>query len=218
MHFQVQVAGRALLGGGRSLAGETDQLALAHAGRDLHIQRARLQRHPTLVVHFRHAQGDSLLRAAPGVLDVQQDPGVVILTAHPGAASARVPSLPHAPEQLGEEVGEVPGVGAPKPRAREFEAGIPIRRRSKLLAGRMPGAERVVGGTLLGVGQHRVRLVDFLHPQLGVGFLADVRVVLARQPAKRLLDLIGAGVARHAQGFVIVLELQPAPPGHAKMS
>src|SRR5205807_8926761 len=55
-------------------------------------------------------------------------------------------------------------------------------------------------------------------PQLGVGFLADVRVVLARQPAKRPLDLIGAGVARHAQGFVIVLELQPAPPGHAKIS
>src|SRR3546814_15226394 len=59
-------------------------------------------------------------------------------------------------------------------------------RRLHLVAGSVAaGAQLVVGGALLRVAQRLVGLVDGLELLLRAGFLADIRVVLACQPAVR---------------------------------
>src|SRR5690606_3618575 len=54
-----------------------------------------------------------------------------------------------------------------------------------------------------------VRLVDGLELVLGVGLLAHVRVVLARELAVGRLDLGLARARLHAEDVVVVLELHP---------
>jgi len=66
--------------------------------------------------------------------------------------------------------------------------------------------QRVVGRALLLVAQHVVGFVDLAHAPLGVRLLADVRVVLARQLAVGLADVLVGRVALHAERLVIVLE------------
>src|SRR5690606_24959915 len=93
------------------------------------------------------------------------------------------------------------------------EAGAAeIRRRPEVVAGTIAARlQLVVGGALLLVAQHLVGLVDRLEALLGAGFLADVRVVLARQPAVGALDLALAGRRFDAERLVIVLELHRRP-------
>ena len=124
-----------------------------------------------------------------------------------GAARLVPRGMPHAAEQLGEEVAEFAAVHAFGGTPAELEAGVPVRRRREALTSPMALADGVVGGTPLGVGQHRVGLVDLTHARSGVGLLADVGVVLACQPAIGLLDVVGAGIARDAQYLVVVPEL-----------
>src|SRR5690606_24033905 len=82
------------------------------------------------------------------------------------------------------------------------------RRRPELLAGPVAvRAQLVVLGALVLVAQHLVGLVDGLEALLGARLLADVGVVLARQPAVGGLDLRLAGRRLDAEGFVVVLEL-----------
>jgi hypothetical protein len=52
-----------------------------------------------------------------------------------------------------------------------------------------------------------MRFVDLLHARRRIARLVQVRVVLARQAAKGLLDVVAAGIARHTQRLVIVLEV-----------
>jgi hypothetical protein len=73
-------------------------------------------------------------------------------------------------------------------------------------------AQFVIGLAFFRVGQHVVGLVDLGHALLGIGLLADIRVVLARQLAERFLDLVGAGVFGHAQSLVVVLVIHCRPP------
>src|SRR5690606_28540054 len=68
------------------------------------------------------------------------------------------------------------------------------------------GTQAVVVRALGRIAEHFVGLVDRLEAVLGVGFLADVGVVLAREPAVRGLDLGRARVRLHAEGFVVVGE------------
>ena len=66
-------------------------------------------------------------------------------------------------------------------------------------------AEAVVLGALLGIAQHLVGLGGFLEALLG-GLVAGIAVgvVLQRDLAVGLLDLVGAGAAADAQDFVVV--------------
>jgi hypothetical protein len=64
--------------------------------------------------------------------------------------------------------------------------------------------EAVVELAPLGVREHLVRLDDLAEALLGVGRLGDVGVQLAREPAKRALDVVAARVARDAEELVIV--------------
>ena len=68
-------------------------------------------------------------------------------------------------------------------------------------------AQMIIGRALLGIAQYLVRLLDLLEFVLGVLFLADVRVILARQLAIGALHLIGIGAAGQPENFVIILIL-----------
>jgi hypothetical protein len=94
--------------------------------------------------------------------------------------------------------------------AAELEAAVPARRRLERLAALRTLADAVVGGALFLVAQHFVGFVEFLHSRRRIGSLADVRMVLAREAAKRLLDLVVAGRALDTQCLVVVLELHRA--------
>ena len=68
-------------------------------------------------------------------------------------------------------------------------------------------AEAVVSGALFLVAQGLVSLGHVLKFLLGVLLLGDVRVVLARELAVRLLDLLVARTAFDAEYLVVVLVL-----------
>src|SRR5690606_159170 len=68
-------------------------------------------------------------------------------------------------------------------------------------------AKLVVRGALLRVAQGLVGFADRLEPVLGVGLLAHIRVVLARQPAVGRADLRLACARLDPEDRVIVLEL-----------
>ena len=96
------------------------------------------------------------------------------------------------PEEIAEdvgEVGEVTRIEAAGPAA-AVDGGVAIA---------------VVPGALLLVGEHLVRLGRFLEALLGRAVVRVlVRVVLHRQPAKSLLDVVHRGIALDAKDFVIV--------------
>src|SRR6185369_9163748 len=117
----------------------------------------------------------------------------------------RVPARAHAPEELGKEIAEVGGLGVGKAAAGELEAGVPVRRRAEFLPWLAAPAELIVGGALLGVGEHGIGLVDLLHARFGVRLLGDVRVVLAGELAEGFLDVRRSGVAGNTKLRVVVL-------------
>src|SRR4030095_9240931 len=104
-----------------------------------------------------------------------------------------------------------------RPRALELRAagrahvvGPAEVRRSTVAGVRVPRevrADRVVLLALVGIGEDLVGLVDLLEALLGLGLLVHVRVVLPGELPVRLLDVLGRGVLRHAEGLVIVLVL-----------
>ncbi len=193
-----------------ALAGDPDARTVADAGRDADVHVARLA-----VVRDRK----TARRAAEGIFERQLDLlfDVAPLARRP-AASAASPRRPGArplaaAEEGVEEIGERIGVSehalhlfrrhrAESAAARSSAAAavfdVPARRR----AGARPGlfvrapvrAELVVLLPLVGIAEHLVRLVDFLELRFGgLVTLIDVRMVLARELAERLLDFFISG-------------------------
>ena len=66
-------------------------------------------------------------------------------------------------------------------------------------------AKLIVGGPLLGVLQHLVGFLELLELGLGVRLLADIGVVLVRETAVCLLDLVRTRAARDAEYLVVVV-------------
>ena len=112
-----------------------------------------------------------------------------------------------AAEQRFEEVAEIHSLAGAGIAIAELEAAVPAGRRMELLAAPVALADVVVRGALLRVVQRFVGLRHFLEACLGVGLLADVGMVFARQLAIGALDLVLGGVALHTEGGVVVLEL-----------
>src|SRR5271155_2842149 len=77
---------------------------------------------------------------------------------------------------------EIAVIGIAGSRPAELEAGIPVGRRPEIVAGTML-SELIVGGPLLGILQHFIGFADFLEARFSILFLADIRVVFARQLA-----------------------------------
>jgi hypothetical protein len=102
----------------------------------------------------------------------------------------------HAAEDGVEKVAVVKTLGAAEVHAAAIARSlprVPARRWAEVLPGLVVGAQLVVGGALFRVAQHLVGFGDFLEARLGVFFLADVRVVFARQLAVGFFDLVGRG-------------------------
>jgi hypothetical protein len=139
-----------------------------------------------------HADGGLLA----GECLLQRDRHVV---AQIGAASARLAAAA-APRELAEhlveDVGEAGGA--------EVEAAEAASARVAVLERGMTVA--VIGGALLIILEDVVGFADFLELVLGrLVPLIAIRVELHGQRPVGLLDLIGAGAARDAEGLVIIL-------------
>jgi hypothetical protein len=65
-------------------------------------------------------------------------------------------------------------------------------------------AEAVVQLAALGVGEHLVRLDDLAEAVFRIRRVGDVRMQLPGEPAKRALDVVGAGIAADVEELVVV--------------
>src|SRR5690606_2832178 len=154
-----------------ALPGEADGLALAHALRDAYLQGLAVD-------------ADAHAVAAVHRLQRHRQPGAGVAG---GLRSARRAGAAAAPEQLLEEVAEAAGRAAAGEDLLEVEAARAAGaeaagRRAHLVARTVAArAQRVVGLALGRVAQRLVGFVDRLEALLGVLFLADVGVVLARE-------------------------------------
>src|SRR5207245_811738 len=93
---------------------------------------------------------------------------------------------------------------APLPAAREL---LPARGRTKFRAGLPMRAKLVIFLPVGRVTQHLVSLVDFFEFLLGLLFvLGDIGMILPRQLAKGLLDLVFTGGPRDTKNFVVIFE------------
>src|SRR5947209_6257039 len=138
--------------------------------------------------------GDRDLGPVDRLLEGDRDLGLQVAAALGGPLALGAPAA-RAPEQVGQDVAKGRGVesAAAKPAAGERPAGERPRAAVVLLA-------------LLGVAEHVVGLGDLLEARLRL-LIAGVAigVVLARELAVGLLDLIGRGLLVHPQGGVKVL-------------
>src|SRR3984957_12188289 len=181
-------------------------LAGQYALRHLNIERAFSRCQPAVGIDFRDTQGELPGAAVQCGLEIEQHLRMMVFAAsrteRAAVASRTLPPL--RAEQRLEEVAE--GRVAPA-RTTEFEAGIPVRRRAKILARRMPLSQLIVGGALLGTLENLIGFADVLEACFGVLFLADVRMIFASELAIGLLDLRLGGIARHTHDLVVVLVL-----------
>ena len=105
----------------------------------------------------------------------------------------------------------------PDPVARGSRAGAAALERLGIhVLGHLPEvrAEGVVTAPGLRIGQHVVRLGDFLEPILGSGIFVDVGMVLAGQLAVGLLDLVLGRGPRHVQNLVEITAISPRSARH----
>src|SRR3990167_8777859 len=135
----------------------------------------------------------------------------MILTAscsRPGPPATPCLTCSGSTKQVGKKVAVVAHVGAGEVSTGKLEARVPIRWWLELLAIPITTAELIVGRSLFQVAQYRVSLVDFLHAQLGIRFLAHIRMIFTCQLAVGLLDFILAGALVQAENLVVILEFQ----------
>ena len=91
-----------------------------------------------------------------------------------------------ASKQRLEEVAELPIAGVA-----EIEPGMSCARTELVASTKTASPRLIVGGTLLGFLQRLESFIDVLEALLGILFLADIRMKLARQLAIGRLDLVG---------------------------
>jgi hypothetical protein len=215
-HFQEQVARLAVLGSHfLALPRKADVLAGLDAARDPDVQRALAKLRPAAGIGLRNTQAQQPAAAFERSLEIDDDARVMILAA--AATPLRVPRAEPraAAEQRFEELTRITleretlFVRPTPAGTAELEARVEARRGTEILAWARTTAELVVGRALLRIPQHLVRFAQLLEACLGVLLLADVGVVLARELAVGLLDLLGRGIARHSHDRVVVLELHP---------
>src|SRR5258705_1124539 len=209
-HTEEQIPRRSAHAARRALSCKADALTILHARRDLHAQTTCRS---IGKAHLDRAFGP-LVRLGQRDLDFAFD---IRSGYRPATTCGRTPEkrsgvevcLPLA-EQRAEEIREPSRVAAVE-RVRAGLARVDPLESARLLSA-LPEAlplrtDGVVALALLGIGEDLVGLVDLLEALLRLGFLVDVRMVLARELAVRLLDLLGARILRDAECLVVVLVL-----------
>src|SRR5581483_6227394 len=127
------------------------------------------------------------------------------------AAAEWIAASAHAAEKLFEEIAK-PGAAEMELRAAiplAAKTVLPLRRRLRSAAFPVR-TECIVFLPLLRVAQNLVGFVDFLKFRLGgllVLLLRDIGVVLPRELAKSLANLVLRRRFRYAEGLVVILEL-----------
>ena len=206
-HFQIEIAA----GSTAALTGQPDLLPGGHAGGNPDVQGSGLSADPPAGIHLRRLQLQGALATVISLFQTDlQRHGPILAAGLLEPASAAVkptratePAEPAEPaEQRFEKVAEI---AAAEPAAGGWPSTLPAGRRPELLTGPPIVAELVVGGAFFGVAQHFVGLGDLLETVLGVGLLANVRVIFASQPTISLLDVLFRGIAGHAENLVVVL-------------
>src|SRR5690606_19718453 len=190
----------------RALPGQPDHLARADALGHAHVEGLAVEPDADAVAAVHRLQRHRQARAQVG--------GAMRVRATRLLRVATSAGL--APEQAFEEVAETatrPAAGEDLVEVEAFRraamaVAVAAGRRLHLVAGAgAAGAQLVVGRALLWVAQRLVGFVDGLELLLGTGFLADIRMVLARQPPVRRLDLGVARAGLDAKDVVVVLVL-----------
>src|SRR5690606_2678340 len=194
--FQQQVAAEA------ALPRQPDHLPRPHAGRDAHVEGAAIHADAHAVAAIDRLQRDRQARARLAHARPRR-------TAR--ATRTRPAAVGLATEQAFEEITEAAARATAGEHVVVVEpgrtAGSEARRRHFVAGTVAAGAQLVVGLAPGGVAQRLVCLVDGLELVLGAGFLADVGMVFAREPAVGGLDLRLSGIGLHAQDAVVILEL-----------
>src|SRR6267143_909687 len=189
----VEVA-RAAVRLGQPLAAEPQLLAARRAGRNFQRDAA-------------FERGDLDLRAQCGLPRRDRHFQMQIVAGHP---EQRVRAQHDVQVQVARRtaIGPRPALaGEPQLFAvGDAEALVPIGRRTEVLPGAVR-AEAVEGCALFLVLERLVRLGDLLELLLRVRLLRDVGMVLARELAVSLLDILVARAALDAENLVIVLVL-----------
>ena len=182
-------------------AADAPHLAGAIAGVALGGGRAGLAGGAATALASLHALDCDLCLDAEGpVFEGQCDVDATVRTALCFAAGATgTPGVATA-EKCVEDVAEAAEVGAFEPAAdiEPLQAGV---------------AEAVVGGALVGIGEHFVGLADLLELRFGTIFLVTVRVIFHGKATKGLLDLFGRSASGDADGFVVVTFAWHYSPG-----
>src|SRR5271166_3599509 len=217
-HHEIQITVGGALAAAAALASQADALPIGHAGRDPDVKCA------PAVGTF---QGDRPAAALESLLHGQLEFGFLVGARDRAPAPAGPASEDPAEEVLYIDAAQVAAqacaepAGAPRasglagPRGSRAGAAALERLRIHVL-GHLPEvrAEGVVTAPGLRIGQHVVRLGDFLEPVLGSGILVDVGMVLAGQLAVGLLDLVLGRGPRHAQNLVEVTAISPRSARH----
>src|SRR6266540_7048012 len=227
-HAQEKVARRAAPRARGALPRETDALAVANTGRDPHAEpprraavlRCDLDRPLAPLVRLGERDLDLGLEVGPGGRHARAARSRAAEQVVGLEAGARIA------EDCAEEVREGAGVAESGARLARVHPLEPTRALPAVLETRPLRTDRVVALALLGIGEDLVGLVDLLEALLSFGTLVDVRVMLPREAAVCLLDLLGARVLRDAEGLVVVLvfDRHTGPPlvrrrwddGHAR--
>ena len=121
-------------------------------------------------------------------------------------------AIKSAPKQGFEKVAGVACATTLRAIAGKLETGIPVRRRTEILAGFPVAAELVVGRAFFEILQYGIGLAQLLEADFSIRIFADIGMIFARQRAVGALDFILAGVARHAHDLVVVLEFHLGKP------
>ena len=172
LDFEVEVARRPATEAGRALAREADLLPGTDALRNRDLQLALAQRHLAGVVEFGAVQRQFARRAVKGVLERDDDLGMVVLPAHRMAAMGWRPRVPRRRCRTSASKNALWPASADSP-------GPPLNSKpaSQPGGGRNSWppcaalADLVVGGALFLVAQHLVGLVEFLHAGRASGAL-----------------------------------------------
>src|SRR2546428_6826237 len=224
---QVEIARRAAARTGKAWPGEPDALPVADAPGDL---AARPSRAAAVLARDLDGALGPLVRLGERDLDL----GLHVLARSRARSRARPrpaeqivgvgeSAVADVAEQCPEEVREpgrvgAEGIRAGRPVVHAMEPPPATRLTAHARGVALPvRTHGVVALALGGIAEDLVGLVDLLEPALRLRLLVDVRVVLARELAVRLLDVLGGGVLSHPEDLVVVLVLDRhgGPPASA---
>src|SRR5438552_10262038 len=209
--IEIQVAVASAVQPLASLAGQAQALAVGGALGNARFEGPPHAARETALVVLGDAQLQVHLGAAVGLFqrDVRRD--LVVLPGHWNLAAAPSGAV-HPARQAGEQIPQVDIVERERALA---ELPLPPRGRPELLSGTM-AAQLIVGGAFFRVPQGFIGFAELLELRLGVALLGNVRMILSRELAVCVLDLLGARLAVDAHHAVVVLvfhpDSRPLPP------